>query len=388
MSNNDLSLSVSGTLLLVEDTNNVLGGAGTIVTNHKRALPLSSISSITINTQSGTDTVTLLNDLDFSGGGSLRISGNAAILQNGAIDLEAGALSYQVSRSIILASGGGILATGSSTIELLSTDSVTINASIRNTSTDSNNTIYLVSGWDGTTVFNPTTFNGFNSVSALTGTTPFGNNTASIILGDGSQTASVTVGSRYGHTGLYGYAIVLTGGQGGSKRFAQLGYTTSDQGSSYTVSGTLTLRAKQDLRLVGGGDTNTFNYVQVGHVGADFVSDTTVEATVTSSIDCAVGNEIYLSGGSPLSNYTQFGHGGYNALGIYNGVYILHTPEISIKLMTMEDRAIVDSGMIRLLIKETPSLRSERTDALPLRTPSEGRSPERRREAISNRSLY
>ena len=152
-------------------------------------------------------------------------------------------------------------------------------------------------------------------------------------MGDGSQTTSVTVGSRYGHTGLYGYSIVLTAGQGGSNRFAQLGYTTSDQGSSYTVSGTLTLRAKQDLRLIGGGDTNPFNYAQTGHVGADTSSDTTTEAMVTSSIDCAVGNEIYLSGGSPLSNYSQLGHGGYNALGIYTGVYILHTPEVSIKLI-------------------------------------------------------
>lgn len=168
---------------------------------------------------------------------------------------------------------------------------------------------------------------------SLTWNTPFGNNTAPIRLGDGSQTASITVGSRYGHTGLYGSFIVLTSGQGGSHRFAQLGFTTTDQGSTYTVSGTLTLRAKQDLRLVGGGDANTFNYAQVRHVGADTVSDSTVEATVTAPIDCAVGSEVYLSGGTPLSNYTQLRHVGYNAVGIYNEIYILHTPEVSIQLI-------------------------------------------------------
>lgn len=215
----------------------------------------------------------------------------------------------------------------------MSTASITLNAPIINTATTTQNAIYLVSGWDGSTAFNPNPFNGFNSVSELTGTTPFGNNGASILLGDGSQTTSVTVGSRAGPTGLYGYSIVLTAGQGGSKRFAQLGYTTNDQGSSYTVSGTLILRAKQNLRLVGGGDANPSNYAQVGHVGADTVSDTTVEATVSSSIDCAMGNEIYLSGGSPLSNYAQLGHGGYNALGIYIGVYLLRTSEVSIKLI-------------------------------------------------------
>lgn len=332
-SNNDLSLSVSGTLLRIEDTNNVLGGVGTFVTNHVRTLPLSSVASISIDTQSGTDKVTLSGPLSFSGGGGLSIRGNTAVLQTASITLAYGALSYQVSRSITLASGGNIVATGSSTIELLSTASITLNASIRNTSTDPNNAIYLVSGWDGTTSFSLTGFNGFSSVSSLTGTTPFGKNSATIRLGDGSQTASVTVGSRYGHTGLYGYSIVLTAGQGGSNRFVQLGFTTTDQGSSYTVSGTLILRAKNDLRLVGGGDTNTFNYAQVGHVGADTVSDTTVEAMVTSPIDCAVGNEVYLSGGVLISNYSQLGHVGYNARGIYIGVYFLRTPEVSIRLI-------------------------------------------------------
>ena len=334
VNNNNLSLSVSGTLLRVEDDNSVLGGAGTFVTNHIRSLPLSSIESIIILSHNGTDTVTLEDALNFSGGAGLIILGNTAVLQNASITLENGAIGYEVIHPITLAAGGGVLATGDSTIEMLSTSSITINASIRNTALSSNNSIYLVSGWDGSPGgINPTLFNGFNSVSALTGTTPFGNNGASILLGDGSQTTSVTVGSRAGSTGLYGYSIILTGGQGGSNRFAQLGYTTSDQGSTYTVGGALILRAKQDLRLIGGGDTNPYNYAQIGHVGADATSDPTIEATVNASIDCAVGNEIYISGGGPRSNYAQLGHGGYSAMGFYTGLYLLRTPEVSLKLI-------------------------------------------------------
>lgn len=46
-----------------------------------------------------------------------------------------------------------------------------------------------------------------------------------------------------------------------------------------------------------------------------------------------VGNEVYLSGGLFISNYAQLGHGGYNARGIYIGVYFLRTPEVSIRLI-------------------------------------------------------
>jgi len=326
-SNDDLTLTVSGTLLVIHDPRNVLGGAGTAVNSNTRSIPLSSISSITIDTQSGTDSVTLSASLAFTGNGGIQVRGNANVTQTASMTLENGQISYQVSGTIQL-QDNAITVTGSGTVLLMATVDVVLLQSIYATTSGA---ISIVSGWDGTTAFDLATFNAFSTVGSLTAATPFGNNNGSVTLGTGSQTTSITIGSKEGATAVFGFNVSLTAGNGGTGRFAQLGYQSSNQGSSYTISGTISLRLKNNLRL-NGGSSGAFNYAQIGHIGADTTSDSNSEGSVTANIVLSVGGNIVITGGVELSAFAQLGHGGYNAIALYLGIYQLLTPEVRLIL--------------------------------------------------------
>lgn len=326
-SNDDLTLTVSGTFLILHDPLNVLGGAGAAVDPNTRSIPLSSISSIVIDTQSGTDSVTLSASLAFTGNGGIQVRGNANVTQTASMTLENGQISYQVSGTIQL-QDNAITVTGSGTVLLMATVDVILLQSIRSLASGD---IHLVSGWDGTTAFDLAIFNAFSSVASLTAATPFGNNNGTVSLGDGTQTSSITIGSKEGTTAVFGFNIVITAGNGGTGRFAQLGFQSSDQGSSYTISGTISLRLKNNLRL-NGGSGGAFNYAQIGHIGADTTSDSNSEGRVTANIVLAVGGNIVITGGVELSAFAQLGHGGYNAIALYLGIYQLLTPEVRLSL--------------------------------------------------------
>ncbi len=180
--------------------------------------------------------------------------------------------------------------------------------------------INIVAGWDGTTPYNTAAF----VVEDVTATTLFGGSMGSVVIGDGTQSAGVAVGSRSGNTNVFGYDVSLQGGTGAGAdgRFAQLGFQVSDQGVAYIVEGGITVHALNDVSATG-GDTSQFNYAQIGHVGADQNLSGTIEASASSVIELSVGNDVVFAGGAGSLSYAQLGQGGVSASGDHSGTTTL-----------------------------------------------------------------
>ncbi len=196
---------------------------------------------------------------------------------------------------------------------------VNFNSSAQNRNS-SGGDVNIVAGWDGTTAYNMETF-----VAAYVGsTTLYGNGIGSVRIGDGTQAVGVAVGSRSGMTNVLGYEVSLQGGTGAGAdgRFAQLGFQVSDQGAGYVVDGGITVHAVNDVNATGGNGSD-FNYVQIGHVGADLSGGAIIEATVTSVIELSAGNDVSFTGGAGDRSYAQLGQGGVGADGNYSGNILL-----------------------------------------------------------------
>ena len=335
VSNNELSLSVSGTLLIVKDQINTIMGDGTEIDAYTRSIPLSSISSITINTMSGTDSVTLSDSLVFNGNGGIQILGNTSVLQTGSITLVDGEINYTVSGTIQIENNAQILVQGNGNVLLITTTDVELLSSIRSLTTGG---IYIVSGWDGVTLFDLTNYAATTAasittslVASVTTSSLFGNNRGEIRIGDGSQTTGISIGSKEGVTVLFGGRLSITGANTGNGGFAQLGFQSSNQGSRFNILGRIIIGLKNDLILTGGSG-GTFNYAQIGHIGADVLSINDSDGMVTGNIYLALGGSIDVVGGSDYSSFAQLGHGGLHAITTYIGKYLLLTPNVRLSL--------------------------------------------------------
>ena len=213
-------------------------------------------------------------------------------------------------------------------LTLLAQGDVKFNASVQNRNA-SGGDINIVAGWDGTTAFNAAAFAG-EDVGV---TTVFGNGAGSILIGDGTQIGGVAVGSRSGTTRAFGHDVTLQGSDTTNYAFSHLGFQVSNGiaqdgtnlGIAPVVDGAITIHAKHDLRASGGGKLQT--YAQVGHVGADYSNDATIEATATSVIEVATGNDIIFLGGGldSYGQYAQLGQGGGSAAGSFSGATTITT---------------------------------------------------------------
>jgi len=195
-------------------------------------------------------------------------------------------------------------------LTLLAHRHVAANASIQNADAGD---INLVAGWDGATGFDLTTYN----AADLSAQTLFGNGGGSVLIGNGSQTAGIEVGSRNGATRVYADDLNLTGGSA-TKAHAQLGFRATDQGLGYTINGAISARLTGGIAALGSNSASRA-YAQIGHVGIDEGSNAINEATVNAPITIeAQGDLTFLSGTSQIS-YAQLGHGGNLAKGNYSG---------------------------------------------------------------------
>ncbi len=213
-------------------------------------------------------------------------------------------------------------------LTFLALGDVNFNASVQNRN-DTGGDLNVVAGWDGTTAYSTDVFLDEDVLS----TTVYGQNEGSVFIGDGTQSAGIAVGSRSGETNVFGYDVNLQGGNGaGDGRFAQLGFQvtngvalggfdldlTRTDGEDVVVDGDMNLHFVHNLSATG-GDTGGYTYAQVGHVGADMVGGSEVEAMATSNIEITAGNDVFFSGGDGNSSYAQLGQGGYRAYGNHGG---------------------------------------------------------------------
>ena len=317
-SDDQLSLSLNGTNLIIQNPGNTIIGDGTMIDANTRSFALTDFTSILIETRTGSDSVSINAPLSFSSNGGMRIEGTTTVLQNATMTLAYGELSFVVSHTITFSEEAIISCSATATVELITQADIDFNGSIVNNANTSGGNISFVAGWDGITPFNVNNFNAYSSQSSLTATTPFGQNNRNIRLGDGNQSSSINLGNRFGQINLFANDITLTAANAANNRFVQIGYRSTDQGNSFLIGGSIQLRAKRNLSLQS-GTNNAFNYTQIGHIGADLTLDTTPEANVNAPIGFAAGNLISVNGGQVLSNYSQLGHGGFQSNGIFNG---------------------------------------------------------------------
>jgi hypothetical protein len=156
-------------------------------------------------------------------------------------------------------------------------------------------------------------------------TTLFGNDNGSIMIGDGTQAGGIAVGSRSGSTNIFGYDVSLQAGNGGDGRFAQIGFQVSDgvalDGTDLDPTSPRWIECRRDRRdlrsgprchlprPVGDAADYQYNYAQIGHVGAEKASGSTVEAAVDATLEIAAVGDVTFTGGSSGNNnaYAQLG---------------------------------------------------------------------------------
>ncbi len=227
-------------------------------------------------------------------------------------------------QNLILGSGAEIFYNSAAEFNLLATQNVTFLDDVQN---EGAGDINIVAGWDmmtgvtpgvdgmGQPSFLPTgqvnhiacapnlsfNFDDIKDGAALT-KAAFGNNSGLVVIGDGTQTIPVTVGSRTGATSVLGYGLSMTGGTTNSDG-AQLGFYAT---AGTPITGAINVDVKE-----GGVDMNngtaTGTYTQIGHGGRNSTADVTIDAPITISF-CAPGAASLQAGGN--DSYSQIGHGG------------------------------------------------------------------------------
>ena len=202
----------------------------------------------------------------------------------------------------VTTTGGFVMMTGGS-LEMLS--------SYQNSGTGS---VTLVAGWDGSGAFagGDVTFNGGdfcdpsiagpNAGTDFNNCDTFGNNDATLVIGNAAQTGAVRVGSRAGANTFAGHGLVLNASAATADASGQLGFFGNGSG---TLTGAI------DIYLKGGGlDLNagtTGAFAQIGHGGT---GSTAASANAAISISFCEPGAVNLNSGDGIGAYTQIGHGG------------------------------------------------------------------------------
>ena len=208
-------------------------------------------------------------------------------------------------------------------LSLLAHGDIAFGASLQNSGAGAVN---LVAGWDGASgltgtltggrqtdlAFDNAAFAGANLASQSL----FGNGGGSVIIGDGTQTAGIAVGTRSGATRVYASDLRLAGSNTTAGGYAQLGYQVPHP-TAYTIAGAgITVRAAGNVSATAGSAAD--GYVRIGHGGRSTVavaSGSRIDAPITVE---AVGDVLF-SAGSGRRSSAQLGHGGYGAAGDYRG---------------------------------------------------------------------
>lgn len=259
----------NGTLLLdPTDFEVISGGAG--------AGGVNQISNIDLETQLSLGNVVIATD---SAGG-----------EDGTITIETGAsVDWSTDNSLAFLAHGDVL----------------FNASVQTTGAGD---VTAIAGWNGTNGFGGAggvnqpasiVFQDFIANPGWYGNAS-GGATGAVVVGDGTQTSGIVVGSLGGETNVAGQSVSLTGGAT-STDYGQLGYRGAGTGAInvYAKNGGVTLAS--------GDGGNSF--VQIGHGGIAIAGEKSGNITVMSDNGVSVTGGL----GSGGVAYAQIGHGGYHS---------------------------------------------------------------------------
>ncbi|MGH6995936.1 MAG: beta strand repeat-containing protein, partial [Stellaceae bacterium] len=179
---------------------------------------------------------------------------------------------------------------------------LTINNSIQNSGSGA---LSLVAGWDGTA---PTSA---SNVSNLISGTHYGSTGGNVVIGNGSQTITVAVGSAGGATTVLGDNITLNGSSVtsnyliGPSTGAQIGFNYT-AGQTAAATGSITVGALGNVVLQGSS-----SFAQIGHGGAGGASSNSA-FSLTATGDIVVNAAAITLAGGNGGGYAQIGHGGQN----------------------------------------------------------------------------
>jgi filamentous hemagglutinin family protein len=184
-------------------------------------------------------------------------------------------------------------------LTLLSTRDLAFSASLQNSTSGAVN---LGAGWDGSTGLTATPGTGplMNFAAIQEFPSSYGNMNGAVIIGTGTQTSIIAVGSNNGGTNVVGNSLVV---QAGSTGIGQLGYHSPQA----TGSGIMDVRVKSFFHVLNRGLGGT---AQIGHGMALLPGGVVVKSTFTFTEAMAFGalgrGEIQFSNGS-LQNSSATG---------------------------------------------------------------------------------
>ena len=196
------------------------------------------------------------------------------------------------------------------TLGFFATGDVTFNASVQNNGTGAVNT---VAGWDGVTT---------DIAAILANTATYGLNSG-IFIGDGTQTAGIAVGSRFGASNFAGKTMTLLGSTTTVNGFAQAGFHVDGTIANVHTNGAITIALSDgtgtpgDITATAGSQEGA--YVQVGHGGRDLDTNVEDEGNFAGNISILLANDLTFMAGTGVQAYAQLGHGGARATGHHNG---------------------------------------------------------------------
>ncbi len=259
-------------------------------------------------------TVDFANDASADDAATFFVNADAAISLDAAITGTNGALgiNYQAVGEIDV--NAAVTVGGGADVVMLSQSHIRADASIQNDGTGATS---LVAGWDGTTT---------DIATILATPATYGIGGGAIFIGDGTQTAGIAVGSRYGASRFAAAAMTLRGSDTTNYVYAQAGFR--DPGTAgFDIDGTITIALSDGAGTAGNltatAGSGFVSYVQVGHGGLDtdvsmFDSDGNYRGTIT----VALANQLAFTGDGQGA-YAQLGHGGYFVNGDQSGDIII-----------------------------------------------------------------
>lgn len=258
-------------------------------------------------------------------------TGNSAAGVTGIVQSMArsGNVEIGVTNGDLTVDGPGAFFNSGNHVDLIASGNVNFTSSVQNAGAGAVN---VAAGWDSLTgLLRTIDHNNCPPIAALSidyaqieaNDLAFGNNNGSVVIGDGSQTTALAVGSANGDTNVLGYGIDLTGSSAANGASAQIGFNenayfaaTGINGVSST--GNIDVRTKEDgLTAVAGGSDNAF--VQVGH-GGQSTSAGTFSGDISLDLNRgATPGALTLRGGGGAGASAQIGNGGNSSGGIKSG---------------------------------------------------------------------
>lgn len=168
-----------------------------------------------------------------------------------------------------------------------------------------------------------------------------GVNGGDVWLGTGAQATAIEVGSRHGLTRVDGENIHLRAGAGATDLHVLLGFLSIDMGSTYSVTGAISVTATMDVTALGGSDTRDF--VQVGHGGGNSAAGTD-DGTLTGEVTIVAGNTISFTTGEGSQANAVVGNGGGFSNGTFGGGHTLRAIRGDIRIAAPHGSAYTQIG--------------------------------------------